>query len=87
MWTNGKLPTTEDSFCRSLCSPSPLCARCSRITAMSSFEPPLPPTSFGRPYRNQPASSARRNISPSSSSHSGRGVPPPSKSVLAYSRR
>ena len=49
MCTNGKLPTTDDSFCRSLCRPSPRWARCSRITAMSRFVPSDPPTSAGSP--------------------------------------
>ena len=39
MITVGKLPTIEDSFCRSLCRPRPLAARCSRITAIARFEP------------------------------------------------
>ena len=46
--TVGKFPTMELSFCRSLNRPSPLAARCSRITAMSKFDPPLPPKRSGR---------------------------------------
>ena len=33
--TTGKLPTIDDSFCRSLCRPSPLAARCSRMIAIA----------------------------------------------------
>ena len=43
----GKLPTIECSFCRSLCRPSPLAARCSRITAIQRLEPSLPPYRHG----------------------------------------
>jgi len=85
--TKTRLPTTLCSFCRSLCSPSPRCARCSRITAMSRLDPALPPSSAGRWYRNQPAASARRRTSARSSSHSLRGTPPFSTSVRANSRR
>ena len=46
--TKGLLPTMECSFCRSLCRPSPLAARCSRMIAMARFEPPLPPISVGQ---------------------------------------
>ena len=42
------LPTMECSFCRSLCNPRPLVARCSRITAMPRLVPSLPPYSFGK---------------------------------------
>ena len=45
----GKLPTIDDSSCRSLCRPRPLCARCSRITAMSRLVPSRPPNFDGRP--------------------------------------
>ena len=38
---NGRLPTIECSFCRSLCRPRPLAARCSRITAIHRSEPSL----------------------------------------------
>ena len=38
-----RLPTIDASFWRSLCSPSPLAARCSRMTAMSRFVPSRPP--------------------------------------------
>ena len=44
----GKLPTTECSFCRSLCSPRPCVARCSRITAIQRLPPPWPPNSVGQ---------------------------------------
>ena len=54
MMTCGKLPTIEDSFCRSLCSPRPLCARCSRMTAMSRLVPSRPPSDAGQPVA-QPA--------------------------------
>ena len=49
MITCGKFPTIEDSSCRSLCRPSPLCARCSRMTAMSRLEPSRPPNFDGNP--------------------------------------
>ena len=39
MWTRGKLPTIDDSFCRSLWRPSPRAARWSRMTAMARFDP------------------------------------------------
>ena len=48
MMTCGKLPTIDDSSCRSLCSPSPLCARCSRMTAMSMLLPSRPPNCDGQ---------------------------------------
>ncbi len=83
----GLLPTIECSVCRSLCRPSPLAARCSRITAMATLEPPLPPHSTGQANFRCPALSARRRASPSSASHSGRGRPFLSKSVLAHSLR
>ena len=38
MCTTGKLPTIELSFCRSLCRPRPLAARCSRMTAIARFD-------------------------------------------------
>ncbi|CAM5737346.1 hypothetical protein MAUB1S_01826 [Mycolicibacterium aubagnense] len=87
MMTCGKFPTIDDSSCRSLCRPSPLCARCSRMTAMSRLVPSRPPNSRGSPYRSQPAASARRRISSSRSSHSRVGTPPFSRSVRANSRR
>nr|CRL71997.1 hypothetical protein CPGR_00795 [Mycolicibacter nonchromogenicus] len=87
MITCGKFPTIDDSSCRSLCSPRPLCARCSRITAISTLVPSRPPREAGSPYRSHPAASARRRISSSSSSHSRRGTPPRSTSVRANSRR
>src|ERR1700743_2531400 len=87
MITCGKFPTMDDSFCRSLCRPRPLCARCSRITAMSMLVPSRPPSDLGSPYRSQPALSARRRISESRSSHSRVGMPSLSQSVRACSRR
>ena len=39
----GKLPTIDDSFCRSLCRPSPFAARCSRMIAIARFVPSRPP--------------------------------------------
>src|SRR5436309_148940 len=83
----GKLPTIDDSFCRSLCSPSPFAARCSRMIAIARFEPSRPPYFLGIPKRRKPALSARRRISARRSSHSLRGTPPFSKSVRSYSRR
>mmetsp|Transcript_30262 Transcript_30262/g.85345 ORF Transcript_30262/g.85345 Transcript_30262/m.85345 type:complete len:359 (-) Transcript_30262:68-1144(-) len=82
-----KFPTTELSFWRSLCSPRPLEARCSRITAIQRFPLPLPPNSGERTRRRCPARSERRRISASSPSHSLLGRPPLSKSVRAHSRR
>ena len=41
--TNGLLATIECSFCRSLCNPRPLAARCSRITAIHRWLPSWPP--------------------------------------------
>jgi hypothetical protein len=49
MITCGKFPTIEDSFCKSLCRPSPLCAKYSRMTAMSTLEPSRPPSEAGNP--------------------------------------
>ena len=49
--TKGLLPTIECSFCRSLNRPRPLAARCSRITAIASWEPSLPPISLGQAKR------------------------------------
>ena len=85
--TNGLLATIECSFCRSLCNPRPLAARCSRITAIDKWLPSWPPTSRGSAKRRWPARSARRRASASSASHSRRGRPPASKSVRAHSRR
>ena len=65
-----EFPTIDDSFCRSLCKPRPLAARCSRITAVPRFVPLEPPSSVGSASRNRPAASARRRISASSSSQS-----------------
>ena len=62
--TVGKLPTIELSFCRSLCSPRPLWARCSRMIAISRLLASRPPNSAGSARRSQPAASARRRISP-----------------------
>ena len=61
--TVGKLPTIELSFCRSLCSPRPLVARCSRMIAISRLLASRPPNSAGSARRSQPAASARRRIS------------------------
>ena len=57
------------------------------MIAIARFEPSCPPSSRGSAKRRWPAASARRRISPSSSSHSRRGRPPFSQSVRAYSRR
>ncbi len=86
--TVGKLPTIDDSFCRSLCRPRPFAARCSRMIAIAEVRAVLTAqlASAARSGR-RPAASARRRISPSSSSHSLRGTPPFSQSVRAYSRR
>src|SRR5712671_6762971 len=46
MVTSGRLPTIECSFCRSLCRPSPLEAKCSRITAIQRLEPSPPQQRF-----------------------------------------
>ena len=85
--TNGKLPTTECSFWRSLWRPRPLAAKWSRITAIHRLAPSWPPYFFGAEKRQWPALSATLRASRSSSSHSGRGSPAFSKSVRAYSRR
>ncbi len=45
------LPTIECSFCRSLCSPRPLVARCSRMIAIPRLLPSLPPYSLGNGQR------------------------------------
>ena len=45
------LPTMECSFWRSLCSPRPRAARCSRMTAMPRLVPFLPPSSADSGYR------------------------------------
>ena len=67
---NGKLPTTECSFCRSLNRPSPLLAMCSRITAIHRLPISWPPNSLGNDNRQKPALSARFLHSTSSASHS-----------------
>ena len=48
-------------------------ARCSRMIAIARFEPSWPPSSFGQRVAQVAGASARRRISPSSSSHSRRG--------------
>ena len=71
--TVGKLPTIELSFCRSLCRPRPLVARCSRMIAISRLLASRPPNSAaGRgaaSRRRRPGGASRA----SSSSHSLRG--------------
>ena len=52
--TVGKLPTIDDSFCRSLCRPRPRCARCSRMIAISRLLASRPPNSAGSASRSQP---------------------------------
>ena len=82
------LPTIECSFCRSQCSPRPLAARCSRITAMPRFVPSWPPYSLGERVAvvagrvGAPARLAR--AAPPTPSF---GRPPRSQSVRASSRR
>ena len=83
-----RLPTTDDSFCRSLCSPSPLAARWSRIDrhaevrAVAAAEL-APAARSGRspPRRRGGASRAAARAS------RARGTPPFSTSVRANSRR
>ena len=82
------LPTIECSFCRSLCSPRPLAAKCSRITAMPRLVPSraavlLGERRSGSGRRRRPAGGPLR----SSASHSSLGRPPRSQSVRASSRR
>lgn len=87
MTTSGKLPTTLCSFCRSLNRPSPLAARCSRVTAIQRLPPSWPPYCLGREKRQKPAASARRTHSDRRASQSGCGRPPLAQSVRACSRR
>ena len=86
--TVGKLPMIELSFCRSLCSPRPLAARCSRMIAISRFAGVVAAVLRGQ----RPAQPAR---GVGAAAHLARAAPPSpragrrraSKSVRAYSRR
>ena len=83
--TCGKFPTIELSFCKSLCKPNPLVAKCSLIIAIAKFDPSFPPNSFGSPNLRCPALSACILISLSKDSQSSEGSPSLSQSVLASS--
>ena len=88
MSTVGKLPTIELSFCRSLCSPRPLAARCSRMIAISRLRrvvtAVLRRQRLAQPARGVGAPAHLARAAPPSRA---RGTPPFSKSVRAYSRR
>ena len=74
-------PTIECSFCRSLWSPKPFTARCSRMMAIPRLLPSRPPCSLGNGYEKIPAAIARRFASASSDSQASLGNPSRSQSV------
>ena len=67
--TVGKLPTIELSFCRSLWSPRPLVARCSRMIAISRLRR-VAPAELGRQGEAQPAGGV------GAAAHLARAAPP-----------
>ncbi len=86
--TVGKLPTIELSFCRSLCRPRPLVARCSRMIAISRFDG-VAAAELGGEGEPQPAGGVgpAAHLAQQRPPTPARGTPPFSKSVRAHSRR